>query len=258
MCKCSSGVKKPHNSLKKVSQQQMRPTPGVSWQVSYRWKDAWQQGGVAALASKGRAGRKAKLGSRATQTLLEALLEGPAAHGYKTQLWTLPRVAALIEELTGVRYHPGHVWRVLGSLGFSCQRPERRAIERDEPAIRQWKRVGWPGIKKSGAARPINRICGRKRTEYRSTRVRTWAPRGQTPILQETFNWKSLSIVGGLTLLRLSPRSTPEASKGRKSSSSCATSSATSLANYSFFGTGHPFTVALWFATTSPPLKAGS
>jgi len=68
---------------------------------------------------------------------------------YKTQLWTLPRVAALIEHLTGVHYNPGHVWRVMGSLGFSCQRPERRAIERDEKAIRQWKRVQWPELKKS-------------------------------------------------------------------------------------------------------------
>lgn len=121
---------------------------GVTRQVGYRWKEAWQQGGVAALASKGRAGRKPKLAPRQTEILLEALLKGPAAHGYKTHLWTLPRVAVLIEELSGVRYHPGHVWRLLGALGFSCQRPERRAVERDEPGIRQWRRVRWPGIKK--------------------------------------------------------------------------------------------------------------
>jgi transposase len=100
------------------------------------------------------AGRKAKITPIQTEQVIKALLVGPAAHGYKTQLWTLPRVAALIEELTGVRYHPGHVWRLLGALGFSCQRPERRAVERDEPAIRQWKRVQMPAIKKkrSGSA----------------------------------------------------------------------------------------------------------
>lgn len=125
---------------------------GVARQVAYRWKEAWEQGGVAALASKGRAGRKPKLAPKQTEMLLDALLKGPAAHGYKTQLWTLPRVAVLIEKLTGVRYHPGHVWRVLGSLGFSCQRPERRAVERDEPAIRQWQRVQWPAIKQKHGA----------------------------------------------------------------------------------------------------------
>jgi transposase len=124
---------------------------GVSRQVGYRWRDSWQQGGVAALASKGQAGRKPKLAPAQIEILLEALLKGPAVQGYKTQLWTLPRVAVLIEELTGVRYHPGHVWRLLGALGFSCQRPERRAVERDEPAIRQWQRVRWPGIKKKRA-----------------------------------------------------------------------------------------------------------
>ena len=126
---------------------------GVARQVAYRWKDAWQKGGVAALASKGQTGPKPKLDPAQTQQVVNALLEGPAAHGYKTQLWTLPRVALLIEKLTGVRYHPGHVWKLLGSSGFSCQRPERRAVERDEPAIGHWKQVRWPAIKKKRAGR---------------------------------------------------------------------------------------------------------
>lgn len=124
---------------------------GVARQVAYRWKDAWEQGGKAALASKGPAGPKSKLAAKQTQTITAALLAGPAARGYKTALWTLPRVADLIEDLTGVRYHPGHVWRLLGANGFSCQRPERRAVERDEQAIRKWKRVAWPAIKKKPA-----------------------------------------------------------------------------------------------------------
>ena len=124
---------------------------GVARQVAYRWKNAWEQGGKAALASKGPAGPKSKLASEQTQAITEALLAGPAARGYKTALWTLPRVADLIEDLTGVRYHPGHVWRLLGASGFSCQRPERRALERDEKAIRKWQRVEWPAIKKKPA-----------------------------------------------------------------------------------------------------------
>ena len=105
------------------------------------------------MASKGPAGRKCKLTAEQTQPIIKALLAGPAAHGYKTALWTLPRVAALIQELTGVDYHPGHVWRLLGASGFSCQRPERRAVERDEKAIRRWQRVDWPALKK----RPANK-----------------------------------------------------------------------------------------------------
>ena len=124
---------------------------GVARQVAYRWKDAFENGGAAALASKGNAGRKPKLSAEQTRQVADALVAGPVVRGYKTNLWTLPRVAALIEELTGVRYHPGHVWRLLGANGFSCQRPERRAIERDDKAIRRWKRVKWPALKKRPA-----------------------------------------------------------------------------------------------------------
>lgn len=120
----------------------------VARQVAYRWRQLWERGGEEALASKGAAGPKARLTQAQCDQIVDALLKGPIEHGYKTQLWTLPRVAGLIKDLTGAQYHPGHVWRVLGTLGFSCQRPERRAIERDEPAIRSGKRVRWPAIKK--------------------------------------------------------------------------------------------------------------
>jgi transposase len=137
---------------KEVSAPEVARRLGVARQVAYRWKDAWAHGGSAALDSKGPAGRKSKLTARQTQKVTRALLAGPSAQGYKTDLWTLPRVAALIEDLTGVEYHPGHVWRLLGASGFSCQRPERRAIERDEKAIRRWKRVDWPALKKRPAS----------------------------------------------------------------------------------------------------------
>ena len=84
-----------------------------------------------------------------TQQVTEALPAGPAAHGYKTALWTSAALLRRsIEDLTGVGYHPGHVWRLLGASGFSCQRPERRAVERDEKAIRRWQRTDWPALKK--------------------------------------------------------------------------------------------------------------
>jgi transposase len=176
---------------------------GVARQVAYRWKSAWEHGGPSALASKGPAGRKSRLTAEQTRQVTEALLAGPAAVGYKTALWTLPRVAGIIEDLTGVRYHPGHVWRLLGASGFSGQRPERRAMERDETAIRRWKRVTWPALKKKARQQGRTLVfIDESGLSTRPTRARTWAPRGQTPVLQETFNWKSLSIIGGLALWR--------------------------------------------------------
>lgn len=124
---------------------------GVARQVAYRWKAFWMEGGVEALASKGNAGRKPKLSSRQFEAVAQALLEGPEQQGYKTNLWTLPRVAILIKDMTGVSYHPGHVWKLLEAAGFSCQRPERRALERDEKEVRHWMRVKWPWLKKKPA-----------------------------------------------------------------------------------------------------------
>lgn len=126
---------------------------GVTRAVVYRWKAAWESGGKEAVASKGKAGRKPKLDGAALDGITQALLAGPRAQGYKTDLWTLPRVGNLIEKLTAVRYHEGHVWRVLGKLGFSCQRPERRAVERDDKQVRRWRRKVWPGLKKTPDAR---------------------------------------------------------------------------------------------------------
>jgi len=71
------------------------------------------------------------------------------ACGYPNELWTLKRIASLIRKEFGVQYHPSHLWRVLQSCGWSCQVPERRAIQRDEEAIAHWKRHKWPATKKS-------------------------------------------------------------------------------------------------------------
>jgi transposase len=65
------------------------------------------------------------------------------------QLWTLARVAEVIQRVTGVRYHPGHVWRLLRELGWTRQRPARRAVERDEEAIARWIKQDWPRVKKA-------------------------------------------------------------------------------------------------------------
>jgi transposase len=126
---------------------------GVSRQAATRWKNVWQQGGPSALESKGAAGRKPRLNAAQHSQLIDALLEGPVARGYRTNLWTLPRVALLIEDLTGVSYHPGHVWHLLRALNFSCQRPARRALERDEQKITHWQRSTWPNLKKKPSER---------------------------------------------------------------------------------------------------------
>jgi transposase len=83
--------------------------------------------------------------------ILEWLREGAEAHGFRGELWTKTRVAALIERKLGIRYHPGHVSKLLKSWGWSSQKPERRARQKDEAAIEQWGQERWPAINKDGS-----------------------------------------------------------------------------------------------------------
>lgn len=122
---------------------------GVTTAAANHWHQAWQATGRRGLKAAGRAGRKPRLGPADLARLESALRTGPAAHGFLTEVWTLPRVAIVIERLTGVVHHPGHVWRVLRDLGWSLQRPGRRARERNEAAIAQWKHQRWRQLKKT-------------------------------------------------------------------------------------------------------------
>lgn len=117
-----------------------------------RWYAQWSHGGTAALKAAGRAGRLPKLNPAQLKAVERALGKGPRANGYPTELWTLARVAEVIEATTGVSYHPGHVWRLLHQLGWSRQRPARRALERDDEAIATWVAKDWPRVKKTPAA----------------------------------------------------------------------------------------------------------
>src|SRR6266436_1697691 len=138
---------------------------GVHRQSVSRWHQAWKKQGSQALCKAARAGRKSRLEQVHLEKLRDGLKAGPEVLGYGTSLWTTWRVADLIERQTGQEFHPGHVWRILRSLGWGCQRPVGRATQRDEPAILQWKRVRWPEIKKSAPAASNYSFCGRERFE---------------------------------------------------------------------------------------------
>ena len=121
----------------------------VSWQTASRWYHTWRRQGRQGLRAAGRAGRKPRLDASARRELTTALLKGPTAWGFATNLWTLERVATVIARRFHVRYSLAQTWRLLGQLGWSRQRPARRAQERDEAAIAHGVRVRWPRIKKT-------------------------------------------------------------------------------------------------------------
>lgn len=129
--------------------QSVAATLNASISSVVRWAQSFRRGGKDALQAKSAPGRPPMLSQSQKRKLLRLLERGPLAAGHATQLWTLPRISNLIEKHFGVRYHPGHAWRVMMSLKWTWQKPECRAIQRDEKAIARWKKYEWPRIKKS-------------------------------------------------------------------------------------------------------------
>jgi transposase len=144
---------------------------GVSAQTASRWYRSWQSGGRDALVGVDRLGRTPRLSDQQLAEVETALRAGPKANGFGTDMWTLARVADVIERVTGVRYSLSQTWLILRRrLGWSRQRPARRAVERDDAAIQAWVKRDWPRINRGldvaepGSASPTradSRCCPR-------------------------------------------------------------------------------------------------
>ena len=132
--------------LRGIAQVEVARRLGVAKSTVSGWAERVETGGLDALRSTSALGRPAGLDGAQRASLVRSLKQGAMAHGFATELWTLPRVARLIETEYGMRYSEPHVWRVLRQLGFTPQRPSKRALERDEQAIREWKRKRWPTV----------------------------------------------------------------------------------------------------------------
>jgi len=134
--------------LRGMAQAEVARKVGVTRTTVSDWNRQVIAGGLEALQRRPR-GRPSGLDAQQRTDLVRLLKEGALAQGFATELWTLRRVGQLIEEKFSRRYSESQVWRILVSLGFSSQRPTSRALERDEGAIRRWKRVRWPELKKT-------------------------------------------------------------------------------------------------------------
>jgi transposase len=130
-----------------VRQAEVARQLGVSRQSVHLWYKRWRAAGPDALRSQGPTGPAPRLSDSQLRQVEQALLKGAGANGFVGELWTLDRIATAIERLTGVRHHPAWVWALLRHrLGWSVQRPVRRAAERDQDAIDRWVKERWPRI----------------------------------------------------------------------------------------------------------------
>lgn len=121
---------------------------GVSRESVRRWKRSWEAGGEAALRRRPAPGPEPKVDEAGAERVRAALLEGARAQGFDSELWTLERVQQVVARLTGVELSIPSVWRLLTvRLGFTAQRPQRVAAERDGAEVARWRAEDWPRIK---------------------------------------------------------------------------------------------------------------
>ena len=173
---------------------------GVSPTSVSRWFAGVRSGGPDALRAHPSSGHPPKLSSAQKRLIPEFLWHGAEAYGFRGAVWTCARIARVIEEEFGVRYHKGHVSRLLKELGWTPQLPIRRASQRDEEAIQRWRDTVWPDLLRR--ARLEHRILvfeDESGFYLLPGLVRTYAPEAQTPVIREKQTRDHLSVMGGMT-----------------------------------------------------------
>jgi transposase len=165
-----------------------------------RWLACARRGGIAALRARFAPGASPKLSVEQKGLIPEFLWHGAEAYGFRGEVWTCARIARVIQEEFGVRYHKDHVSRLLKELHWTPQVPIRRALQRDEQAIQRWRDAVWPELQR--------RACRERRVLVFEDEsgfyllpglVRTYGPEGQTPVLPEKQTHDHLSVMGGMT-----------------------------------------------------------
>jgi transposase len=173
---------------------------GVSPVSVSKWLAQARDGGVKTLRAHPSPGRPPKLSNSQKHQIPEFLWHGAEAYGFRGEVWTCARIARVIEKEFGVHYHKSHVSRLLQELRWTPQVPIRRAIQRDEDAIRRWRDEAWPKLRQR--ARREHRVLvfeDESGFYLLPGVVRTYAPEAQTPVLREKLTRDHLSVMGAMT-----------------------------------------------------------
>jgi transposase len=182
------------------SQPMIAEALGVSKAAVSQWLAAAERDGPDALRSHPAPGPLPRLTPGQKRLIPEFLWHGPEAYGFRGQVWTCARIALVIEEELGTRYHKDHVGRLLNELGWTPQMPIRRATQRDEPAIRRWRIEIWPGLwERARRERRVLVFEDESGFYLLPGLVRTYAPEAQTPVIREKQTRDHLSVMGGMT-----------------------------------------------------------
>jgi transposase len=172
---------------------------GASKGAVSKWLTAARKEGHNALLSRPH-GAHAKLTIAQKRLIPDFLWHGPEAYGFRGEVWTCPRVVKVLEWEFGVTYHRDHVSRILKELGWTPQIPITRAIQRNEPVIAHWRIEVWPELRRQAAAERRTLVFVDESGFYLLPAVvRTYGPKGHTPVIGKRLTRDHLSVMAGIT-----------------------------------------------------------
>jgi transposase len=117
-----------------------------------RWQQDYLKDGLSGLKPQVHPGRPPLLSEQQKEALTHILVKGPLEAGYSTDLWTLKRIGKVVSKSFRINYCLSNLWYLMSGLGWSCQKPQKKAKERREQSIRYWRQRVWPHIKKGQTA----------------------------------------------------------------------------------------------------------
>lgn len=173
---------------------------GVSKGTVSRWLAVAEAEGADALRAHAAAGHPAKLTVEQLRRIPEFLSYGAEAYGFRGEVWTCPRIAQVIRWEFGVSYHKDHVSRLMKELGWTPQVPNTRAVQRDEVAIKRWRLETWPELRHKAARERRTLVFIDESGFYLLPGVvRTYGPKGHTPVIDKWSSRDHLSVMAGFT-----------------------------------------------------------
>jgi len=173
---------------------------GVNKGTVSKWLATASTEGVEALLGHTGAGHPPKLTPEQLALVPEHLWHGAEAYGFRGDAWTCPRIAQVIRWEFGVSYHKDHVSRLMKELGWTPQIPITRALQRDETAIKRWRVAVWPQLLRQAARERRTLVLIDESGFYLLPgKVKTYAPKGQTPVLDKWLSRDHLSVMAGVT-----------------------------------------------------------
>jgi transposase len=165
-----------------------------------QWLAAARRSGAAALRSRPVPGAPSRLTAAQRNQIPDLLWQGAEAYGFRGQVWTCARVGHVIAEEFGIAYSKSQVCRLLAALDWTPQLPIERARQRDEAAIARWRVEAWPQLYATARRERRTLVFVDEAGFYLLPgMVKTYAPKGQTPVLAAWQTRDHVAVMGGLT-----------------------------------------------------------